>query len=46
MINVIETLIDNEEILSLNEKHIEKELDYKNLRENTNKYHSDDIKHR
>ena len=30
----------------LNEKHIEEELDYKNLREITTKYHSNHEKHR
>ena len=33
-------------ILGLNEKHIEEELNHKNMREITIKYHSDNRKHR
>ena len=43
--NDIETIADNDGILRLNEKHTE-ELDHKNLREITTKYHSDHRKHR
>ena len=39
--NCIETIVDNNEILRLNKKHIEEGLDDKNLREITIKYHSD-----
>ena len=44
--NGIETIVDNDGILWLNEKHIEEGLDHKNLREITIKYHSDHRKHR
>ena len=44
--NDIETIIDNDGILWLNEKHIEKGLDNKNLREITIKYNSNHRKHR
>ena len=44
--NGIESIADNDEILWLNEKHVEKPLDHKNLREITRKYHSDHRKHR
>ena len=37
--NGMETIVDNDEILWLNEKHIEG-LDHKTLREITTKYHS------
>ena len=39
--NVIETIVDNDGILCLNEKHIEERLDHKDLREITVKYDSD-----
>ena len=39
--NGVEAIVDNEGILWLNEKHIEEELDHKNLREITIKYLSD-----
>ena len=41
----IETIVDNDTILWLNEKHIEG-IDHKNLREITKKYHTDHRKHR
>ena len=44
--NGIETMVDNDGILWLNEKHIEEGLGHKNLREITTKYHSDYRKHR
>ena len=44
--NSIGTTVDNEGILWLNEKHIEEELDYKNLREITTKHNSNHRKHR
>ena len=44
--NSIETIVDNDGILQLNEKHIEEGLDHKNLREITVKYHSDHRKQR
>ena len=34
--NGIEILVDNDEILWLNEKHIEEGLDHKNLQKNRN----------
>ena len=37
--NDIETIVDNDGILWLNEKHIEEGLDPKNLREVIIKYH-------
>ena len=36
-----ETIIENDGILRLNEKHIEEGLDHKNLGEIITKYHSD-----
>ena len=36
--NGIETIVDNDGILWLNEKHIEEGLDHKNLQEITRKY--------
>ena len=44
--NGIETIVDNDGILWLNEKHIEEGLDHKKLREITIKYHPDHRKHR
>ena len=44
--NGIETIIDNDRILWLNEKHIEEGLDHKHLREITRKYNSNHRKHR
>ena len=44
--NGIETIVDNDGILLLNEKHTEEELDHKTLRAFTTKYHSDHRKHR
>ena len=44
--NDIETIADNDGILQLNEKHIEKGLGPKELRKITIKYHSDHPKHR
>ena len=38
--NVIETIVDNDGILLLNEKHIEEGLDHKKLQKLTIKYHS------
>ena len=43
--NVVKTTIDNDSILRLYEKHIEKGLDYNILWEITIKYHSDHRKH-
>ena len=43
--NGIETIVDNDGLLWLNEKHIEEGLDYKNLWEIKTKYHSDQRKH-
>ena len=40
--NVIETIVDNDGILLLNEKHIEEGLDHKKLQKLTIKYHSND----
>ena len=37
--NGIETIVDHDGILRLNEKHIEKSLDHKNLQELIIKYH-------
>ena len=37
--NVIETIVDNNGILRLNEKHIEEGSDHKNLREIKIKYY-------
>ena len=39
--NGIQTLVDNDGILRLNEIYIEKGLDHKNLQENKVAYHSD-----
>ena len=36
--NDVETVVDNERILGLNEKHIEEKLYNKNLRERITKY--------
>ena len=44
--NDIETIVDNDEILWLNEKHIEEGLTDNNLQDTTTKYHSDHRKHR
>ena len=44
--NGIETIVDNDGILSLNEKKIEERLDHKSLQEITMKYHSNHAKHR
>ena len=44
--NGTETIADNDRILWINQKHIEKELDHKYLREFTIKYLSDHRKHR
>ena len=44
--NGIEKIVNNDEILWLNEKHIEEGLDHKNLREITTKYSSNYRKHR
>ena len=44
--NGIETIADNDGILRLNEKHVEKGLDHKNLQQIIIKYHSDRKKHR
>ena len=43
--NGIETIVDNDGILWLNEKHIEVGLDHKYLKEIIIKYHSDHRKH-
>ena len=43
--NGIESIVDIDGILWLNEKHIKEGLDHKTLRETTMKYHSDHIKH-
>ena len=43
--NSIETIIDNDGILKLNEKHLEEGLVHKNLREITIKFHSDPREH-
>ena len=42
----VETIVDDNGILRLNEKHIEKGLDHKNVRLITGKYHPDHRKHR
>ena len=44
--NMTETWVDNDGILGLNEKHISKELDHKNLQKITIKSCSDRRKHR
>ena len=44
--NGIETIVDNDRILWLSEKHIEEKLYHKNLREITTKYHWDHTKNR
>ena len=44
--NDAETMVESDGILRLNEKHIDKGLDHKNLRVNTVKYFSDHRKHR
>ena len=43
--NGIETIVDNDGILWLNEKHLEVGLDHKYLKEIIIKYHSDHRKH-
>ena len=43
--NGVETIVDNDGILWLNEKHIEEGLYHKNVREVTTNYHSDHRKH-
>ena len=43
--NGIETIVNNDGILWLNEKHIEEGLDHKNLQEITTKYNSNHRKH-
>ena len=43
--NGLETIVDNDGILWLNEKHMEEELDHKNLRAITLKYLSNHRKH-
>ena len=45
-INGIETIVENDGTFWLNEIHVEEELDHKNLREITIKYHSDHRKYR
>ena len=42
----METIVDNDGMMWLNEKLIEEGLDNKHLREITTKYHSDHRKHR
>ena len=44
--NGIETIVNNDGILWLNEKHVEEELNNKKFREITTKYYSDHRKHR
>ena len=44
--NSIETIVGNDEILWLNEEHIEERLDHKNLRGFTIKYNSNYRKHK
>ena len=44
--NYIKTIVDNDELLWLNEKHIQERLDHKNSRDITIKYHSHHRKHR
>ena len=44
--NGTETIVDNDEILCLNKKHIEEEWNHKNLQETPTKYPSDCKKHR
>ena len=44
--NGLKTIVDNEGILWLHEKHIEEGLDHKNLRQSRVKYLSDHTKHR
>ena len=44
--NGIETIVDNDRILSLSEKHIEEELYHNNLRGITTIYHSNHRKNR
>ena len=44
--NGIETIVDNDEIFWLNEKHIEQGRGYKNLQEISIKYQTDHRKHR
>ena len=42
----VETTVDNDGILWVNEKHIKEGLDHKNILEITIKYHSDHRTHR
>ena len=44
--NGIQTIVDNDGILYLNDKHIEERLDHKNAHEIASKYHLDHRKHR
>ena len=44
--NGIETIADNDGILSLDEKHIKEGVEHKNLREITSKHMSNHRKHR
>ena len=44
--NGIKTIVDNDGILRLNEKHIEEGLDHKNLQEISIIYHSNQRKNR
>ena len=44
--NGIEPIVDNDWLLQINQKHIEKVLDHRDLRETTTKYHADHGKHR
>ena len=44
--NVVEAIVDSDGILCLSEKHIEEELDHKNLRVTTINYLSYHRKHR
>ena len=44
--NGVETIVDIDRILRLNEIHIEEGLDHKKLQEITIKYHSNHRKHR
>ena len=44
--NGLGTIVNNYEILSLNEKHLEEEFDHKNLWATTLKYLSNHRKHR
>ena len=44
--NDIVTIVDNDRILWLNEKHIEEGSNHENLQDIIRKYHSDDKNHR